>query len=995
MPKYLQILSLVILLTVITSINISPQVGNVTSISISGNTLNLQCGTDLVVFQVCTDNVIMIDLRPNGIKSPDTLIIGNTNWPLVQATIDTSSDPIKITTSKYKIEIDRAPMRFHAYNSAGDLLCYEPPAQGINTAGISLTTTGGNFYGVHNHRDGNLRTTGGNIFAGSQGEAGGPFIWTSKGWGMLADVDSGRIDYSSSSINLVTKGGGSASKNVWWTPAAPTKYDTITVYLTSSNVSKLHWGVNYAGYNWIQPNVSYWPAGSSLYSDNVAVDSPLTDSSGTHIIKLGPFNNPAQLVNSLGFVVRNSDNSWDNNNGNDYHIDFTSTGPLDSTKGKIDMEVYLLFGSPKEIINGMTDVTGKPPLFPKFSLGFLNSQWGIDQTSLLSYVATYRSKGIPIDAYILDFDWMNWGENYYGEFTFGPKFPLAPGGVLKDSLLKSGIKLMGIRKPRVHVNTVQGQYAQSQNYFVDYTTDYFSGKQVGRLNFHRPDVRQWYWNSFYIQGNAYANGIIGYWNDEADEYGNSFNFMQMQRSFYEGQRQSNNKRVWSLNRNYFLGAQRYAYGHWSGDINSGFGSMAAQPVFMNSSILLGSSWWSMDVGGFNGTPNSENYFRWMQFGAFVPIYRVHGTQNQQREPWFYGTEAEQIATQYIKLRYKLLPYIYTAAWENHLTGLSITRPLLLEYPNDPNVIDLSDQWMFGDNMLVKPILTEGASSVSVYLPEGKWIDYWNGNKYSGPTTINYPVTHASIPVFVKAGSVIPTAPVGRFSNDSLIQNILTLSCYNGANGSGSVYEDDGETYNYETGAFATTSFEQSQNTTYSDLNIDARVGSFSPPTRDYLAEFNFMRSTPDSVRLNNTLLTRSSLPTVLNNSITAWAYDTNNVKCYVRLHDNGQSNSIRVFWNNTTGITAIPVPSSFALFQNYPNPFNPSTTIKFSLPERLPVTIKVYDIIGREVSVLLNQEKDAGTWYVPFNASNLANGVYFCRIQAGKYNSVIKMILLK
>jgi alpha-glucosidase len=870
MLKHLQILSLVILLSVLTNSNIFAQVGNITGMSISGNTLNIQCGTDLVVFQVCTENVIMIDLRPNGIKSPDTLVIGNTTWAPVQVVIDTSSIPIKITTSKYKIAIDRYPMRFYAYNSAGELLCFEPITQGISQSGIQLTTTGGNFYGVHNHRDGGLQTTGGNIFAGSQGEAGAPFIWTTRGWGILADVDSGRIDYSTNSINLVS-----------------------------------------------------------------------------------------------------------------------------SPTSKINMDVYLLFGTPKEIINGMTDVTGKPPLFPKFTLGFLNSQWGIDQTSLLSYVSTYRAKGIPIDAYILDFDWMNWGENYYGEFTFGPKFPLAPGGVLKDSLLKSGIKLMGIRKPRIHVNTVQGQYAQSQNFFVDYTIDYFSGKQVGRLNFHRPDVRQWFWNCFYYQGNAYNNGIIGYWNDEADEYGNNFNFMQMQRSFYEGQRQTNNKRVWSINRNYFLGAQRYAYGHWSGDINTGFSSMAAQPVFMNSSILLGSSWWSMDVGGFNGTPNSENYFRWMQFGAFVPIYRVHGTQNQQREPWFYGTEAEQIATQYIKIRYKLLPYIYTAAWENHQTGLSIARPLLFEYPGDQNTVDLSDQWMFGDNMLVKPVLTEGATSVSVYLPEGKWIDYWNGNSYNGPININYPVSHSTIPLFVRAGTVIPTAPVGRFSNDSLIQNLLTLSCYSGANGTGSVYEDDGETYQYETGAYATTSFEQLQNNTYTDLNIAERNGSFIPPSRDYLAEFNFMRSTPDSVRLNNILLAKSSLSAVLNSSLTAWAYDTLNVKCYVRLHDNGQGNSIRVFWNNSTGITSIPVPSSFELYQNYPNPFNPSTTIKFSLPERLPVTIKVYDIIGREVAVLMNQAKDAGVWYVPFNASSLANGVYFCRIQAGKYNSVIKMILLK
>jgi hypothetical protein len=156
-----------------------------------------------------------------------------------------------------------------------------------------------------------------------------------------------------------------------------------------------------------------------------------------------------------------------------------------------------------------------------------------------------------------------------------------------------------------------------------------------------------------------------------------------------------------------------------------------------------------------------------------------------------------------------------------------------------------------------------------------------------------------------------------------------------------------------------------------------------------------MKSTPDSVRLNNILLSRSTVSTVLNTSLTAWAYDTLNTKCYVRLHDNGQQNSIRVFWNNTTGIARNLVPSSFALYQNYPNPFNPSTTIKFSIPERLLVTIKVYDIIGKEIAVLMNQEKDAGIWYANFNASNYSNGVYFCRIQAGKYNSVIKMILLK
>src|ERR1035437_4266183 len=147
--KHLLISILAFILWVLTSHNISAQVGNVTGISLSGNTLNLQCGTDLIVFQVCTENVIMVNLRPNGIKSPDTLVIGNTNWASVQATIDTSSDPIKIITSNYKIEIDRYPISFHAYNNAGDLLCYEPSCMGINPDGIYLITMGGNFYGVH------------------------------------------------------------------------------------------------------------------------------------------------------------------------------------------------------------------------------------------------------------------------------------------------------------------------------------------------------------------------------------------------------------------------------------------------------------------------------------------------------------------------------------------------------------------------------------------------------------------------------------------------------------------------------------------------------------------------------------------------------------------------------------------------------------------------------------------------------------------------------
>lgn len=156
-----------------------------------------------------------------------------------------------------------------------------------------------------------------------------------------------------------------------------------------------------------------------------------------------------------------------------------------------------------------------------------------------------------------------------------------------------------------------------------------------------------------------------------------------------------------------------------------------------------------------------------------------------------------------------------------------------------------------------------------------------------------------------------------------------------------------------------------------------------------------MKSSPDSVLLNNSILTRSSVTALLNTSITAWAYDSVNVKSYVRLHDDGKGASIRIYRNNLQSVQSITPPLTFMLYQNYPNPFNPSTEIKFTIPERAIVTLKVYDITGREVLVLMNQEKDAGNYNVIFNGSNHANGVYFCRIQAGKYSSVIKMLLLK
>ncbi len=268
--------------------------------------------------------------------------------------------------------------------------------------------------------------------------------------------------------------------------------------------------------------------------------------------------------------------------------------------------------------------------------------------SLLQIVDTYRAKHIPIDNITLDFDWKAWGEDDYGEFRWNPaKFPDGPSGALKKQMDARGIRLTGIMKPRIHVDTVEGRYATAHGFWVPgekVSDDYFSHKPVKNIDFDLPAARAWFGKLAIEYG--YAHGIVGWWNDEADTTGSDTEFMNMQRALYDSQRAVSNQRVWSINRNFWLGAQRYAYGLWSGDIPTGFASMAGQRARMLSAINVGAMQWGMDGGGFkNGTPTPENYARWIEFGAFTPIFRVHGDFGQKRQPWVYGPVAEKAATE--------------------------------------------------------------------------------------------------------------------------------------------------------------------------------------------------------------------------------------------------------------------------------------------------------------------------------------------------------------
>jgi len=501
--------------------------------------------------------------------------------------------------------------------------------------------------------------------------------------------------------------------------------------------------------------------------------------------------------------------------------------------------IYLLAGNPAALFAEVRQLSGAAPMFPKWAMGFTNSQWGIDQSEALSLVDTYRTKHIPIDNFTFDFDWKAWGEDM-GEFRWNTqKFPDGPSGKLKQEMDRRGMHMTGIMKPRVHVDSAEGREATERGYWLAQSKaapDYFSHKTVRDIDFDKPAAREWFFND--ALKHSFDTGIVGWWNDEADDSGVDTQFLNMQRGLYDGQRTHGDQRVWSVNRNFYLGAQRYAYGVWSGDIQSGFASMAAQRQRMLAAFDVGAMHWGMDGGGFKAPrPSDENYARWIQFGAFTPVFRVHGDFGQKRQPWVYGPVAEKAAAEAIRLRYSLIPYIYSYEYQNHVSGVGLVRPLQFAYPDDPQQRDRVDAWMFGDYLLVSPVVEQGQAVKHLVLPRGRWIGWFDGKGYDGGSDITLAVdakNWSDIPLFVREGAIIPQQPVMDYVGQRPVTS-LDVEVFPGASETRfDVYDDDGETYGYEKGLYFVQPLAVRREGATVTFRAEATTGSFKPALRDYV-----------------------------------------------------------------------------------------------------------------------------------------------------------------
>ncbi len=486
-------------------------------------------------------------------------------------------------------------------------------------------------------------------------------------------------------------------------------------------------------------------------------------------------------------------------------------------------------------------------MFGKWAYGFWQCKNRYQsQAELLGVAQKYRDLKIPIDNIVQDWFWWN----RKGEHVFNQNYP-DPKGMI-DQLHRENFHLMISVWPFFEPGSTAYETMDKNGWFIDKTVvakPPYHKAEMAIYDASNPDARKYYWQL--MDDGLFKLGVDAWWLDTTEpetegreeniqlnhklaigsgnRYANIFPLMTTT-AVYEGQRAaSNQKRVFILSRSAFAGSQRNAVTAWSGDINSDWISFQRQiPAGLNFE-LSGLPYWTTDIGGFtSANPDDpayrELFVRWFEFGTFSPIFRVHGTRTtDQNELWSYGADAQKIMTSYDRLRYRLMPYIYSMAWMITNDSYTPMRALAMDFRSDPRAINVGDQFMFGPALLVSPVTEPGADTRRMYLPKTTWYDFWTGQKQAGGMMIDASAPLDRIPLYVRAGSIIPMGPDLQYAAEKPADPI-ELRVYRGADGSFTLYEDENDGYDYEKGVYATIPIrwdEASQT-----LTIGERKGTF-------------------------------------------------------------------------------------------------------------------------------------------------------------------------
>jgi len=585
------------------------------------------------------------------------------------------------------------------------------------------------------------------------------------------------------------------------------------------------------------------------------------------------------LLSSKGYGLL-----WDNYSATTFADDNNETS-FESEIGDCIDYYFVYGGSADGTIAAYRELTGAAPMYGKWVFGLWQCRERYQsQEEIAGVVQKYRDLKVPLDNIVQD--WRYWGmqEDVWNATEFGnPAFP-DPKGMI-DKIHNNHAHIMISVWPSFGGNTAIYKELDKENLLYNFKT-WPSSEQLKVYDAFNPKARDIYWK--HINKNLFSIGMDAWWLDatepeQGDRQGkidstqtalgsfkrfrNAFP-LQTNKGVYENQRKtSSDKRVFILTRSAFSGQQRYGASTWSGDIDGNWQVFHNQIAGGINFCLSGIPYWTTDIGGFWVRPElypkgvtdpayQELYVRWFQFGTFSPLFRSHGT-NTPREIYQFGEKgywAYDVQEKYINLRYRLLPYIYSQSWRVTSEGASMMRGLVMDFPTDTTALNVANQYMFGPSLLVTPVaealyskqngkLWESDFSVSkstaVYLPKSQgWFDFWTGEKYTGGKQIFKQTPMDIVPLYVKAGSIIPIGPTMQYATEKKADPI-ELRVYTGSNADFVLYEDENDNYNYEKGVYSLIPIHWDEKA--KTLTIGKRKGEFPGMLQNRVFRVVFVR----------------------------------------------------------------------------------------------------------------------------------------------------------
>ncbi|MES2109677.1 MAG: glycoside hydrolase family 31 protein [Bacteroidota bacterium] len=507
------------------------------------------------------------------------------------------------------------------------------------------------------------------------------------------------------------------------------------------------------------------------------------------------------------------------------HFDF---GAEDATKTSFwadggELQYYYIHGPHMmDVVKSYHSLTGTHPMPPLWALGYHQCRWSYYPESKVKKIANgFRENKIPCDGIYLDIDYMDG----YRCFTWNRKYFPDPKKMIKE-LAADGFKTVVIIDPGIRVDDNYSVFKEGKEkrYFCRRCDDYFMEGHVwpGRCqfpDFTNPEVREW-WGGLFDE--LVQLGVAGVWNDmnepavfgagtfpddvrhQYDGFRGSHRKahnvygMQMVRATYEGLRKLlKNKRPFTITRAGYSGVQRYS-SVWTGDNVASWEHLKLGNIQMQRLSTSGIPFCGTDIGGFSGEPDGELFTRWIQMGTFSPFMRAHSAgDTKEREPWSFGAPFTDINRKFIELRYRLLPYLYSTFWEHHRYGFPILRPIAMQEQEEISNHFRQDEFTYGDKILVCPVMEPGQQARKVYLPKGKWFNYWTLELVDGGQEVVVPTPLETIPIFVKAGSVIPEYPVMQYVGEKEIEEVKLNVYFSNYEVNSFLFEDYGETFAYE------------------------------------------------------------------------------------------------------------------------------------------------------------------------------------------------------